>query len=538
MQTATIDDREPPRSENDAMPGMPVRVLLATLLAGAGAIHLVMVPIHDEGSTLDGALFALAGWVQVALAVFVVARPGKVVLQGTVVANLVIVAAWTVSRTVGLPFGAHPGEVEQVATVDLLASAMAVGAVALAALAVARPGLGRSLSNELVALGAIIPVGLLVLTSMVLADGETLEHDHGEVDAASAELASLDDRCDLSFNPASYWRENDLMTTHTAAATPSGDGHDHGGATEAAATFEELHPDPFEGRGSPELDDLVAATTNAEGELGAATVVTKLSEVDDQVYEAWLHQLHTLAGGHDDHGGASPDDNGGHGGHMGAQAWEPITDPAQCDALAAELETAREVALRHPTAADATAAGWVRVTPYVPGIAAHYMNFGYVDGEFHVDEPEMILYDGSGPDARVIGLSYYVLHESEAEPGQGFTGTNDHYHRHVGLCVSGAGVIGDTTTTEEECEARGGRKQNGGVGWMSHAWVVPGCESPWGVFSAANPLLDPALAEVADAGESDGACGASGVRDRYDLSPGDPTNVPTTIGGASEQAAP
>ena len=223
---------------------------------------------------------------------------------------------------------------------------------------------------------------------------------------------------------------------------------------------------------------------------------------------------------------------------MGAQGWETLTDPAQCDTLAAELTTARSVALSYPTAADATAAGWVRVTPYVPGIAAHYMNFGYVDGTFEVDKPEMILYDGSGPDARVIGLSYYVLHESESEPSQGFTGNNDHYHRHVGLCVSGAGVIGDTTTTEEESAALGGRKQEGGAGWMSHAWVVPGCESPWGVFSAANPLLDRSLAEAADAGGSTGDCHASSVYDRYDLSPGDVTNVPQTLGGQVEVASP
>ena len=53
---------------------------------------------------------------------------------------------------------------------------------------------------------------------------------------------------------------------------------------------------------------------------------------------------------------------------------------------------------------------------------------------------------------------------------------------------------------------------------MSHAWVVPGCESPWGVFSGASPLLDPTLAR--SSGTDDGACAASGVRDRYDLRPG------------------
>jgi hypothetical protein len=48
---------------------------------------------------------------------------------------------------------------------------------------------------------------------------------------------------------------------------------------------------------------------------------------------------------------------------------------------------------------------------------------------------------------------------------------------------------------------------------MSHAWVVPGCESPWGVFSAASPVLDDALG--ADNGGP--GCAASSVRDRYDM---------------------
>ncbi len=53
---------------------------------------------------------------------------------------------------------------------------------------------------------------------------------------------------------------------------------------------------------------------------------------------------------------------------------------------------------------------------------------------------------------------------------------------------------------------------------MSHAWVVPGCESPWGVFSGANPILD---REVGQKSGQDGApCSSSTVLDRYDLSPG------------------
>jgi hypothetical protein len=162
------------------------------------------------------------------------------------------------------------------------------------------------------------------------------------------------------------------------------------------------------------------------------------------------------------------------------------------------------------------------------------MNFSIVDGIFNIEEPEMILYDGTGDDARVIGLSYYVIHEGAAEPTQGFTGPNDHYHRHDGLCVNASGVIGDSTTTEEECTARGGQKRNGSNGWMNHVWVVPGCESPWGLFSGASPVLDGQLTK--NSGSDGGGCAGSGVRDRFDFTPGEVENTPTQVGGELEVA--
>jgi hypothetical protein len=162
------------------------------------------------------------------------------------------------------------------------------------------------------------------------------------------------------------------------------------------------------------------------------------------------------------------------------------------------------------------------------------MNFSLVDDTFEIDKPEMILYDGTHDESRVVGLSYYIIHPGTAEPTQGFTGPNDHYHRHDGLCVDASGVIGDSTTTEEECAARGGQKRNGSAAWMSHAWVVPGCESPWGVFSGATPVLDGDLPK--HSGEDGPACGGSGVLDRFGLNPGGVENTPTEVGGEVELA--
>jgi hypothetical protein len=214
-------------------------------------------------------------------------------------------------------------------------------------------------------------------------------------------------------------------------------------------------------------------------------------------------------------------------GHMGPQNWIPMSDPADCDAVRKELARTKAVADQFPTAKDAIAGGYRRVAPYVPGIASHWMNFSYVDGKFDVDKPEMLLYDGNGEDAHITGVSYYVVFDANSEPSQGFTGPNDFYHRHLGLCTSTkGGVIGDSNTTDEECAAAGGRKASGGSGWMSHAWVVPGCESPWGVFSGINPLLDSQLGK--QSGQNDGGCAGSAVRARYDLAPGTAASVPST----------
>ena len=177
---------------------------------------------------------------------------------------------------------------------------------------------------------------------------------------------------------------------------------------------------------------------------------------------------------------------GGHG-HHGPSPQQAITDPAVRTALADQLAVARVAAMQLPTAADAQAAGYRKVTTYLPCIAAHYIKSSLVDGTFDPSAPEMILYDGNGPDAKVVGLSYYVL--STVGAPVGFAGPNDPWHQHIGLCTRNGLVVGGSNLTEEECAARGGRKGDGSNAWMVHAWVVPGWESAWGTFSAEHPEL-------------------------------------------------
>ena len=525
--------------------------------AAAAVIHFAMVPVHSE-QLVDALGFAAAGWFQAALAVLLLVRPdSRPVLVAAAAGNAVLIGLWAWSRTAGLPVGAHAGIAEPVEAVDLTAVLAQAVVITSALVMLSAPSL-----RVPALLPAVAGLAALAVASVVIVSPSSATHGHGggsssalgvvpagtggghshgggngDAAAHAAEMALIErQRCDWAFNPQAYWQETRILGIDTVAGGVMTAAH-HAAGT---GLVEQVLPSRLRGRGSERLDKLVALTSQAYSEVQAGRLVSELAEATDAEYAAWLEWIRrTGAAGHD-HAGSTPsalapDDNAGHGGHVGPHPWKALIDPEDCKALAAEIEVARETALRYPTAADATKAGWIRVTPYVPGIAAHYMNFGLVDGRFEVDKPEMILYDGNGPDARVVGLSYYVVLDGNAEPTQGFTGDNDHYHRHIGLCVGPGGVIGDSTTTPEECAARGGRKQSGANGWMSHAWVVPGCESPWGLFSGANPILDTELARRS--GTNEGGCAASKARARYDLSPGRPplAGSGSTVGVAARR---
>ena len=103
----------------------------------------------------------------------------------------------------------------------------------------------------------------------------------------------------------------------------------------------------------------------------------------------------------------------------------------------------------------------------------------------------MLLYDGTVPESRIVGLSYAKLSGKTAP--EGFAGPNDPWHRHNlngGLCLNDAGVVvGGESTEPAECTARGGHKVALNDMWMNHVWVADGWPSSWGVFSAEHPDL-------------------------------------------------
>jgi hypothetical protein len=175
---------------------------------------------------------------------------------------------------------------------------------------------------------------------------------------------------------------------------------------------------------------------------------------------------------------------------------KPLSNATR-DTLAAELVAARSVAMQYPTVADAKKAGFILAGKFTPGAGAHYISISNSAGAFTggdgntdlaADKPLAYIYAGTARTSRIVGLMYGAF---TSDAPTGFAGPNDHWHRHRNLCITfGNGKIGipfppDTNVLKSQCDKVNGRFMRETL-WMVHAWVVPGWESPQGVFSHAN----------------------------------------------------
>jgi hypothetical protein len=164
-----------------------------------------------------------------------------------------------------------------------------------------------------------------------------------------------------------------------------------------------------------------------------------------------------------------------------------------------QLDVAKAIIAKYPTAADAIKDGWGRATTNLKGIAAHYLRSGVsgflgLDDHFDVKQPEILLFDGEGPDAPIVGLAYTVRGPRDPE---GFAGKWDVWHRHEALCLAGGIVIGELdghpdsqiNMTAKQCaDARGVQFPFSNYA-MLHVWMKPGFASSAGVFSHDHPKL-------------------------------------------------
>ena len=171
--------------------------------------------------------------------------------------------------------------------------------------------------------------------------------------------------------------------------------------------------------------------------------------------------------------------------HMGSDPEMVDLSPAEADELDAQLALATAAAARYDTVGEASAAGYVPISPYVDGVGAHWTKWSQVDQPFDIERPSQLLFEeitwGAGPE--LVGFSYWVFSHEEPE---GFVGMTDQWHRHLGLCFENDRL---TTENNPDPSACNGDWINGDNIWMLHAWIVPGMENRFGIFHSVNPRL-------------------------------------------------
>lgn len=156
---------------------------LGALLLGAAAVHLAVAPSHFGESTLLGVGFVVSAWVQIALAGTVIVRPNRWVLLATVLASILLIAVWAVSRTIGLPLGQDAGRAEPVTFVDGATVALEAIAAALATTLLVR--LPRRITPTSPAL--IAAFSAFALATAAIASPTARDHaDHGASTPTSA----------------------------------------------------------------------------------------------------------------------------------------------------------------------------------------------------------------------------------------------------------------------------------------------------------------------------------------------------------------
>jgi hypothetical protein len=471
MDTSRETSESAPAAAEAARPSTTVRDaardIAAVATLGAAVIHFAFAPAHFDDQTSHGMFFVVVGWAQLlgAAALAFRWRPQRRWLLGTAALNLAVAALWLLTRTAGLP----DEPAEPVGFPDALASALEVVA-ATAAVAVALGWLvDRTVQRPSLAITGLPTIAIVaVVTASVVPsvggghshDGDD-GHDHG---------------------------------TGVAEGESAADGHDHGTdggddfAARRLAALTGYLPDEEIARAREASKEFLAEQLRARSSL--------LAELPEDERERRIAEFVDWSVDHALDAEAPPEEGEATMHVHGETSWKDLTSAEEVALLQEQLRIAGTVPAKYPTAADAMADGYFMVTPYVPGIGAHYLNVELLtrDG-FDPAAPEMLLFNGNKPTSELVGLSYATLGD---EPPEGFAGENDEWHRHPSLCIVGGLVVGPDSTPEELCDSVGGRKGMpwGKPMWMGHLWQIEGWESPWGLFSGENPVLNLATADL------------------------------------------
>ena len=208
---------------------------------GAAAIHFALGPHHLEELGALGLGFYLAGTLQVALpAALFVARDRiggslrRIVLAGVAV-NVAILAAWAISRVVGLPAGAQPWMPEAIGVADSISAALEILIIAAGLLLLRRAPSGserlqdRRRSAQSLALGPAVAL-IAVATSFAVLSPEGVVghgadgHAHVSPDAHALEPAPAPTGKPEAGEETAPRPEPSVETAVPAAQTPDGAG--------------------------------------------------------------------------------------------------------------------------------------------------------------------------------------------------------------------------------------------------------------------------------------------------------------------------
>jgi hypothetical protein len=93
----------------------------------AGAVHVAQVGVHTDEDPLFGLFFVVVAALQLGGGAYLARPVGPPIVVRSmfvvgVVGSLATIGVWAISRTIGLPFGAEPGEAEEVGLADAAAN--------------------------------------------------------------------------------------------------------------------------------------------------------------------------------------------------------------------------------------------------------------------------------------------------------------------------------------------------------------------------------------------------------------------------------
>jgi hypothetical protein len=210
MAVATEPYSTEPSAEHREGPtsGPYLRWTLALLSFGAAALHFAYAPTHFDEYWLYGAFFVTLAWAQLAWGLAVLIKPSRVLLYAGLL-NIVVIALYLLSRTVGVGVGPMASTTEPFGFPDTLCAVLEGLIVVGCAALLWKPSLAR----RPLRMGSFWP-GLAVATAVAV------------IVASSASLS-----------PSSGGgHSHDGESAHAAADAAAGGGHDHGAtATEATA---------------------------------------------------------------------------------------------------------------------------------------------------------------------------------------------------------------------------------------------------------------------------------------------------------------